>query len=341
MAGSGNEGFLTSTPCIRLAGRVVENAKRFADEDPHPDTPASKQARCLSSPFFNLPQEVRDDIYSLAFEPDARINQPIHRTIHFTGFSLVAYRANDRFNILAPYSQRGLRLWTVVSKQFLAEAIASFARDRIFEVKSNFLRETATQVPRHPLPTLLQSIRTIRAPCARTRYTTALGTKTIEFKKADENALATFFALRGEDKPVLNLEMYWEFDLHCGFDDSDPVFRLSVLMQQRHTFSRVTITAGNTSCIKHRSKALLRGHSPLNPLPLAQTLYDAAKDKLWKHAEFWAQSLVRQDAGKGTKCTTSEEEADEFWYGYDTCFKTVEAVDGETKPTTRLEAKMC
>jgi len=102
-------------------------------------------------------------------------------------------------------------------------------------------------------------------------------------------------------------------------------------------FSKVTITASVAEYLFDRLESIRRGEG-LRGFRHAETaLYEAAKEKMWKHAELWANMLVQnRDGGKAT-CTATEEEIIEHWTGY-TCFKTIEAVNHETGPTISLAA---
>jgi len=121
---------------MSLPSEQPRRSKRSADEEAHADAPGPKQTRYSSFPFFDLPREIRDQIFPLAFESEiCKPYRPVHYIIYFPGFRLVAYASKDRSSDIAPWIPIGLPPWTVVNKRFLSEAIASFARHRVFEVQ--------------------------------------------------------------------------------------------------------------------------------------------------------------------------------------------------------------
>ncbi|KAF2834026.1 hypothetical protein CC86DRAFT_18287 [Ophiobolus disseminans] len=89
-------------------------------------------------PFFALPRELRDMIYSMVFEfkTPSSLGSPTRFSFDLPDFPLIAYEAQDQYlQQSQPYSvYSGLPPWTHVNKQLFEEAIDVLATGNVFEV---------------------------------------------------------------------------------------------------------------------------------------------------------------------------------------------------------------
>jgi hypothetical protein len=304
------------------------STKRPAENELSADGPSQKRPYRAPFPFFTLPKELRDDIYSLALASE-RASTDVLNLYNFDlpGLGLVAYASGDPLTEARYCPKPCLPSWVSASKQIQEEAIKVFARDKIFQVRHGYpLIQTAPGVhdqdTSHRTRTLLQSIRTLKVSF------TKEGTSK-RFCLVPQRNLEAFLKLRGTLRSLQNLLVSWNyllFDMHDMYPIIDP---LEEPMKWPTRLPKVTVTVNFTD----RSEGILTstkiGSHPVLLLGEEHALSVAtAKDQIYKTAETWARGVFET---KDTTCKVGEETTRTISERYTMYSRTMEVVDHETK----------
>ena len=332
---------------IEVSHQGVPSRKRSAGNDNNADIPPLKIRRRTLFPFFALPRELRDIIYSWALELETSSSRvDIHYMFDLPNFTLTVYKSEGRSSKSGrPDVRYRLPLWMPANKQFLSEAIDVFARDKIFEVQDMHTKYwssvgkppsqvrtrsvTRRQYAAYHNCVLLQSVRTVKpAPAMNARPGSPVSS-TCEIWIPHRRAMSSFFNFRGDcTTPIPNLFLEWKYTLYNDPSYPNPNFEHPSLMEWQDRFSKVTIVTEvldrtDRNMIDPRSK--IHKHTPSeNALRLSTT-----RENIWKLAELWARKLVGAKDDSQATCKISEEKVGSTTGHsvYNIYSRTVEAVD--------------
>jgi hypothetical protein len=314
----------------------------------HPD-PTSGSARH----FFDLPPEIRDNIYASAFADTSR---PTMYRLRFRDFELIAHKANI-YHGYSPHCLREFPSWMLANKRFHDEAMATFATNKLFGVRQrgSNLNTSAPPSLSYQTRALLRSIRTIKIPTMNNSSSDCGRTMTMVQRRYHDVTLPAFIARMGKNMRIVNLELEWRYKIYDI--SSDPIapnilFDMDTLMSWRHTLSHVTVEASITQevprphsleahsfyagrgttyaeLLRRREEAYTRGR---------EEAYRGTKKGLWDAAERFSRMLVVQKTGGATRVTMGEEELYRGVWSFreETCFRMIEGVSYGTRGSMGL-----
>jgi hypothetical protein len=304
-------------------------------------------------PFFNLPPEISNRVYSLAFptQPSRKSRLPHYcrddtrrYTYYLPDFKRDACQWEDSPDKTSSHLLRvQFQMWPPVNQQFLIEAIEVFIRDKVFDITSyddgkcpedrNFwLRGfTATEKPDAVYGDLflVRAIRSIKAPKIQNSWSPIA----LRFsKKRDEETIMVFSRLRGAVALPPNLELEWIYYLdYPKKSDNPPTISSPLLGSWRNKFAKVVITV--TIQDSHLYRLKCRGALTASMEEELRFIYS----KVHQQAAAWARSLVKYSNEAEKYFGISKEVVKTNWTTIGTSTRTVEAVDCDTKPTRPLK----
>jgi hypothetical protein len=305
-------------------------------------------------PFFDLPREIRDRIYSLAFPTQHPrrsrgtydcCNDMPRCTYYLPDFMLGAYQWEDSLDETSSHLFRiQFQMWPPVNQQFLVETIEVFVRGKVFDIRSygdvggcpkdrNFwlggssAAEKSVAVYRDLF--LVRAVQSIKAPRIQNRWSpTALKFS----NKCDEDAILAFSKLRGADALPPNLELEWTYYLDCPKkSDKPPTFSSPTLGAWRNMFAKVAITV--TIQDSHMSRLTSRGTLTASSVEELRSIYS----KVQQQAAAWARLLVKTSNEVEPRLGVSKEMVKPHWTFTRTSSQTMEVVDMNTKPKRPLK----
>lgn len=226
---------MASSDLDRLEGSIM--FKRGAKDELLPTMLGHKRPRRAQTKFFDLPRELRDMVYLVAFKAHS---QPpcwcdgARYSFNMPGFRLLALDPSDVFGHPHITLNRTFPRWTAVCMNFQEEVTEAFAKHFVFQVASGY-SSTLPQVEnktsfescnssssktRHMRPAtqerkivdhrnrvLLRSIRNIKLPIFANANQTLSQGWNLKHESGDSSALAAFLAIRGQSPiPHLFLE---------------------------------------------------------------------------------------------------------------------------------------
>lgn len=202
--------------------------------------------------FFDLPRELRDQIYSYIFNDD-KPDHPTHYVIKGSAFVLITERAGEACGPWDVYNTAFQHPfmpgeWTWASKRLMKEVATEFARGRIFKVhapyppslgmsKKYYYRESFLLHCISMLVSVCQSVKTTPALNNHTRAGTEMA-----LHKPSDRALNSFMALRHPDSSPLRLHVESNLPVNMHKPGNTITFESTALASMIGKLSRVEIT---------------------------------------------------------------------------------------------------
>jgi hypothetical protein len=319
----------------------------------------TKRAYQAPFPFFDLPREVREQVYSLVSptqtpsksrRPQYRYDDVRRYTYYLPDFMLGAYQWEDNVDKTSAHLvQVQFPEWIPANQQFLAEAIQAFVRGKVFDIqsygpgerkpkhrncwlRSSSASDKSVDVYRDLL--LVRAIRSIKVPRVENLniYYSNWDSTISRFAKCDEEAMLAFSKLRGADVLPPTLELEWYYHLaHWNMYNKTPTFDSPTLRAWRNMFAKVTITV--TIQDSFLITTIINGTLGESSREDKRFIYD----KLYQHAAAWAHWLVRDSNEEEQYFGVSKQAVKSHWTTLRTYSHTMEAVDRNTRRTTPLK----
>jgi hypothetical protein len=313
---------MTTTEGSHTTG--LKKRKHQTEDDDDEGTHPVKQIKVTVSPFFSLPRELRDQIYSNV------LNHNDYYILRFPGFTLVTGNKEDR-NLpycMPIFGYSPASAWSFANKQMSTESIDVLVREKTFHIRHHKVWDRLRDKPTSPVPIgtlsryqgqkIAESIRIIQLPLARNIWYNTLSvsppaTSHTYVKNALIILMSCKKASEGATRPQLRL--LWDYDTLAGKVHENPAFNFVTLNQLRGAFASVRIEAisNNPAVGSHLQ--------PHNDCFYNQAWVKGVRDRLYEHAEQWARELMGQgSAGVNLRCTWSEERP----FGFESWSRTVE-----------------
>jgi hypothetical protein len=338
----------------RHSAHNVDSGAHCSTDDDLRSATSNKLPYHATFPFFDLPPEIRDRVYSLAF-PIQYLRRSRHPyyccddmrryKYYLPDFMLGAYQWEDSLDKTSSHLFRiQFQMWLPVNQQFLVETIEVFVRGKVFDITSyddvggcpkdrNFwlggssAAEKSVAVYRDLF--LVRAVQSIKAPRIQNRWSpTALKFSS----KRDEEAMLTFSKLRGADALPPNLELEWTYYLDCPKkSDKSPTSSSPTLGAWRNMFARVAITV--TIQDSHSFRSTSCGTLTASSVEDLRSIYSEVQQQ----AAAWARLLVKKSNEVEQHLGVSKETVKPHWTFTRTSSQTMEVVDSSTKPVRPLK----
>jgi hypothetical protein len=296
-------------------------------------------------PCYDLPLELREKVYKEAFKSRTIIDEERSLcTIDYPKFELTAYKWKTN---VAKTSRclvhKEFPRWTAVNRQFLTEAIQTFARGTIFEIKCRIDDEDEDEdeeIPVYKRFLLVRAIKSIKAPYIANWGAFSPNPALLQISPEDAKALSAFKSLRKDGTLPRYIVLECIYHVHPYASLGNPRLESPILEAWKGNFGKVTII---TTLHEHRSGTMVKVSKqnfkadedtlllgPFTPLLII-------RDRLRQNAELWARRLVRRSDCEQPEVQFGKEKEYFDLIGGRRYIQTVEVVDGKTRPAMPRE----